>query len=131
MEDSTLQNAVSAFDVSRVKIEEVDVEKIHAKIGQLTLENDFLERRSGASAAERKAMIDRDHDLSLTRQADLLELSRGSLYYVPIRTIEGRLELMRPRWIAFIRTIRSWAQESCATNSENSAIVSAAGTSRD
>ena len=28
-------------------------------------------------------MIDRDHELPLTRQADLLRLSRGSLYYQP------------------------------------------------
>jgi putative transposase len=40
-------------------------------------------------------MIDRDHDLSLTRQADLLELSRGSLYYVPVGPSKTDLELMR------------------------------------
>lgn len=40
-------------------------------------------------------MIDREHDLSLTRQAELLELSRGSLYYEP-RPVSARdLELMR------------------------------------
>src|SRR6516165_8203312 len=33
--------------------------------------------------AERKAMIDRDHDLPLTRQAAVLNISRGSLYYKP------------------------------------------------
>jgi len=38
---------VSAFDGSSVKVEEVDVEKLHAKIGQLTLENDFLEKALG------------------------------------------------------------------------------------
>ena len=42
-----LENAVSAFDGSSVKIEEVDVDKLHAKIGQLTLENDFLEKALG------------------------------------------------------------------------------------
>mgnify|MGYP002403803153 CR=1 FL=1 len=42
-----LENAVSAFDGSSVKTEEVDVEKLHAKIGQLTLENDFLEKALG------------------------------------------------------------------------------------
>ena len=35
--------------------------------------------------AERKAMIDRDHELPLTRQAELLGISRGSLYYQPGR----------------------------------------------
>ncbi len=36
-----LENAVSAFHGSSVKTEEVDVEKLHAKIGRLTLENNF------------------------------------------------------------------------------------------
>lgn len=42
-----LGNAVSAFDGSSVKTDEVDVEKLHAKIGQLLLENDFLEKALG------------------------------------------------------------------------------------
>lgn len=42
-----LENVVAAFDGSSVKTEEVDVEKLHAKIGQLTLENDFLEKALG------------------------------------------------------------------------------------
>jgi transposase len=51
-----LENATSAFDGSSVKTEEVDVEKLHAKIGQLTLENDFLEKalgRIGGPSAKR------------------------------------------------------------------------------
>lgn len=39
-------------------------------------------------------MIDRDHDLSLTRQADLLQLSRGSIYYVSVPVSPADLELM-------------------------------------
>ena len=38
-----LQNAITAFDGGSAKTDEVDVDKLHAKIGQLTLENDFLE----------------------------------------------------------------------------------------
>jgi putative transposase len=40
-------------------------------------------------------MIDRDHDLSLTRQAELLGLSRGTIYYVPRPVSETDLALMR------------------------------------
>ena len=29
-------------------------------------------------------MIDRDHDLSITRQAELLGMSRGSVYYLSL-----------------------------------------------
>jgi putative transposase len=41
----------------------VDVKSLHAKIGELTLENDFLEGAHQGGIAERKAMIDREHDL--------------------------------------------------------------------
>jgi|GEM_PF-2275171 len=40
-------------------------------------------------------MIDRDHPLPLAHQAQLLELSRGSLYYVPVPISAADLELMR------------------------------------
>ena len=75
----------------------VDVKTLHARIGQLTLENDFLSGAlgRGGSGAERKAMIDRTADLSLTRQAQLLGISRGSLYYEPCPTSDADLALMR------------------------------------
>ena len=40
-------------------------------------------------------MIDRDHPLSITRQADLLAISRGSVYYLPRPASEADLALMR------------------------------------
>lgn len=40
-------------------------------------------------------MIERDHGLPLTRQAQLLELSRGSLYYQPQAVSDEDLEVMR------------------------------------
>ena len=40
-------------------------------------------------------MTNRDHKLSLTRQAELLGISRGSLYYEPRPTSEDDLRLMR------------------------------------
>ena len=62
----------------------VDVKSLHAKIGELTLENDFSEGSAQQSRpAERKAMIDRTHDLPITRQARALSISRGSVYYLP------------------------------------------------
>src|SRR5262249_52474393 len=45
--------------------------------------------------AERKAMIDRDHNLPLTRQAAVLNISRGSLYYKPRPVSAADLALMR------------------------------------
>lgn len=40
-------------------------------------------------------MIDKAHDLPVVRQAELLELSRSSVYYLPQQTPEGDLRLMR------------------------------------
>jgi len=39
--------------------------------------------------------IDRDHALPITRQADLLQISRGSVYYTEGPTSANDLELMR------------------------------------
>ena len=40
-------------------------------------------------------MIDRSHDLSVARQAELLDISRGSVYYLPRPTSPADLALMR------------------------------------
>jgi putative transposase len=40
-------------------------------------------------------MIDREHPLSITRQAELLGMSRGSVYYLPRPTSAAELALMR------------------------------------
>ena len=40
-------------------------------------------------------MINTEHELSLTRQADLLDLSRASLYYLPVPVCSKDLALMR------------------------------------
>ncbi|MVA52704.1 IS3 family transposase [Agrobacterium vitis] len=74
----------------------VDVKTLHAKIGELTLENDFLFRsaRQGGIAG-RKEMIDHEHKLSIARQAKLLGFSRGSVYYLPRPVPDCDLALMR------------------------------------
>ncbi|MBR1140741.1 MULTISPECIES: IS3 family transposase [Bradyrhizobium] len=74
----------------------IDVKSLHAKIGELTLENGFFRRRAHQGGiAERKAMIDRDHDLSITKQAEVLKISRGSVYYVPRPVSPADLDIMQ------------------------------------
>ncbi|MGH8587902.1 MAG: IS3 family transposase [Gammaproteobacteria bacterium] len=74
----------------------VDVKALHAKIGELTLENDFLGRCAHQGGhAERKAMMDPNHELAVTRQAEVLGISRASVYYVPRGVSEADLALMR------------------------------------
>jgi putative transposase len=45
--------------------------------------------------AERKAMINREHELSVTRQAELVGISRGSVYYTPKPVSDADLDLMQ------------------------------------
>ena len=74
----------------------VDMKVLHAKIGELALENDFFRGRAHEGGiAGRKAMIDRDHKLPLARQAKAVGISRGSIYYRPRSVGEAGLGLMR------------------------------------
>ena len=40
-------------------------------------------------------MIDREHDLSITKQAEILQISRGSIYYLPRLVPDADLAIMR------------------------------------
>src|SRR5947208_15222553 len=55
----------------------------------------FRRRAHQRGIAERKAMIDRGHDLPITQQAQVLRISRGSVYYLPRPVPEADLALMR------------------------------------
>ena len=55
----------------------------------------FRSRAQQGGIAEREAMIDREHDLSITKQAEALNISRGSVYYLPRPVSASDLEVMR------------------------------------
>ena len=40
-------------------------------------------------------MIDREHDLPITKQTEVLKISRGSVYYLPRLVSEADLTIMR------------------------------------
>ena len=40
-------------------------------------------------------MIDREHDLPITKQAEILKVSRGSVYYLPRPVSSADLEIMQ------------------------------------
>ncbi|MCA3238123.1 MAG: IS3 family transposase [Curvibacter sp.] len=91
-----LENAAGAFGGGAATVPPVDLAPLHAKIGQLTLENDFLEGGAHQGGiAERKAMINREHPLPITRQAQLLGMSRGTVYYLARTASAADLALMR------------------------------------
>ena len=59
----------------------MDIKTLQAKTGELTLENDFFEVVLGkAGVAQRKTMINRDHELSVSQQWAAPGISRGSIY---------------------------------------------------
>ncbi len=81
--ESKAADAFGAGGGPGVEPSAVDVKSLHVKIGELTLENDFWKERSSRRIAERKAMIDREHELPITRRAEALNIRRGSVYYLP------------------------------------------------
>jgi putative transposase len=94
-----LEGAAGVFGSKRhgeSQVPAVDLTVLHDKIRELTLEIDLLGRRIRQSGfAERKAMIDRSHALPITRQAKVLNVSRGSVYYRPRPPSTADLALMR------------------------------------
>ena len=76
-------NAAPAFGTGAGANPEVarerEIEKPHAKIGQLTVERDFLAKVRKMSAPDRREMLDRaDAALSIRRQRALLGVARFS-----------------------------------------------------
>lgn len=88
-----IDNMSLAFDKSAVVKEyKTEIESLQAnnqklaqKVGNLTIEKDFLEGKlvSSVSSDKRKAMVDSECLLSLRKQCQLLQLNRTGLYYTP------------------------------------------------
>ena len=76
---------------------EREAAKLYAKIGQLTVERDFLAKRPGSmSVPDRRAMVERPgEDLSVRRQCALLNLARSGVYRPKPVTAADDLALMR------------------------------------
>ncbi|HRB81210.1 MAG TPA: IS3 family transposase [Nitrospira sp.] len=91
-----LTRAADVFGGTKPTSDTPDLKVLHAKIGQLALENDFLGRGAHQGGlAERKAMINRTHALSVVRQCQILKLSRSTAYYQPTPVSTMELTLMR------------------------------------
>ena len=89
-----LENMSLAFDKSAVVKEykeEIEIlqknnDNLAKKVGNLTIEKDFLEGKlvSLASSKERKVLVDTKLDISLNKQCKLLHINKSTLYYNPI-----------------------------------------------
>ena len=97
-----LNNAELAMEPSKAVSEYKDNEKqlrakldVYAKkVGELTLEKDFLEEKLVSLAlSTRKSMIDVEHKLSMVRQCKLLQIDRSGYYYQPrLNTRKDRIK---------------------------------------
>jgi len=88
-----LENMSLAFDKSTVvkeykdeiEVLQKDNDALAKKVGNLTIEKDFLVGKlvSLASSKERKTLLDTKLNLSLNKQCKLLHIGKSSLYYQP------------------------------------------------
>ncbi|MBM3564456.1 MAG: IS3 family transposase [Alphaproteobacteria bacterium] len=93
-----LEGAAGVFGQEKTETKEaaVDLKALHAKIGELTLANDFLGGRAQQGRpAERKAMIDRSHAFPIAGQAKMLGVARSTVYCKPRPVSAEDLQLMR------------------------------------
>ena len=98
-----LENMSLAFDKSTVvkeykeQIETLkkDKDSMAKKVGELTLEKDFLEGKlvSLVSSKTRKNFTDTKHKLSLNKQCKLLHIAKSTLYYSPIKRFSSEWEI--------------------------------------
>ncbi len=98
-----LENMSLAFDKSAVvkeykeKIETLqkDKDSMAKKVGELTLEKDFLEGKlvSLVSSKTRKTFTDTKHKLSLNKQCKLLHIAKSTLYYAPVKRFSSEWEI--------------------------------------
>ena len=80
-----LEHACDVFDGKHRQSGEIDLEQMqqrhHAKIGQLTLDVDWLKKvQAATNPAHRQALIDHGQPLSIPRQTALLVVNRSSCY---------------------------------------------------
>ena len=76
------------------------------KVGELTLEKDFLEGKlvSLVSLNKRKEMIDTKHKLSLNKQFVLLDISKTAYYYEPVIPFSSNEDMKLLNTIDLIHT---------------------------
>ena len=97
-----LEHAARAFDPGEGgqgrRGERRAIEELYAKIGELTVERDFLARevRKMTAPDRRAGLVDRDHaKLSIRKQCSLLSIARSGVYRPPRPANDDDLELMR------------------------------------
>jgi putative transposase len=92
-----LENAASIFGGTAIAADGKErIRELHEKIGELTVERDFLGGALGKfSGPSGKRWLSGVSEVPVKRQAQLLQLSRSSVYYEPRPISQRDLMLMR------------------------------------
>ncbi|HCE1981266.1 TPA: IS3 family transposase [Vibrio parahaemolyticus] len=93
-----LENAAMIFATENHtgKESSEDVDKLHAKIGQLTMENGFFGQSARSlDRAQRKSSLVKSTPLPIKRQCELLNIARSTAYYHPIGLSAEEITLRR------------------------------------
>jgi transposase len=111
-----LEHTARAFDAGVGKDDEAarerEIEKLHAKIGQLPVERDlFSQEVRKMSTPDRRGLVDRDHPrLSMRRQCELwVWRVRGSNLVRTRQVRQGPLRSAFPVWCSGIRPAEATA----------------------
>lgn len=81
--------------VDAVAKRDAAIKELRAKIGELTMERDFLPRLGEMNHAERRSLIEWDGAMSVAHQCRALGISRRSAYDAPRPAPQRDLDLMR------------------------------------
>ena len=98
-----LENMSLVFDKSavvkeykeQIEVLQKDKDSMAKKVGELTLEKDFLEGKivSLVSSKTRKKFVDTKHKLSVNKQCKLLHIAKSTLYYAPVKRFASEWEI--------------------------------------
>jgi len=71
--------------------------QLERKVGQLSMEVDWLEKkvRTAGDSRQRAQLVSKKSKISLRRQCDLLGISRSLIYYLPKGESEENLQIMK------------------------------------
>lgn len=109
-----LENATMIFasENQSGKESSEEMDKLHAKIGQLTMENDFFgQSAQSLDRAQRKNSLVKFTQLPIKRQCELLNIARSTAYYQPIGHSAEEIELPK-----FTLSTRSWGVDAFEAN---------------
>jgi putative transposase len=99
-----LANASLAFEPAKavqefkdeIKSKEDEIEELQKQLGKSVIEKEWLAKKleSSVSSKQRKALVESGLKITMTKQCELLNVSRSSHYYEPVSIRDEDLKIM-------------------------------------